>query len=396
VNPAGLAAGVYRGSVSYSLAAAAVPTVNVTLVVETAGQSSAQRTGAFGPEASTACTPMQIIPTQTALVSDFAAPASWPTPLEIQLSNDCGSAVTNAQVVTTFSNGDPPLALSAENAATGLYSGTWTPRTTGAQVVVTATATASGFPPATVRIAGAVAPNVAPTLNVNGTLNAFAIAAEPGVSIAPGSIVAIYGSGLAGQTIPNTTIPLMTNLGGTSVIIGGLAAPLYYVSPGQINAQVPFELTAGQPYQLIVSANGALTTPQTIQLGAVTPGIAAYPSGYALAQHNADGSLITDASPARPGEYVIVYLLGMGPTTVPVASGAVSPSLPLASTSDAPTVMLNGDTVSNVPFSGLTPTVVGLYQIDFQVPADAANGDLTLVVTQPGFMGQSVILPVHN
>ena len=63
----------------------------------------------------------------------------------------------------------------------------------------------------------------------------------------------------------------------------------------------------------------------------------------------------------------------MGPTTVPVASGAVSPTSPLAYTSDAPTVTLNGETVSNVPFSGLTPTVVGLYQIDFQVPADAAE-----------------------
>ena len=84
------------------------------------------------------------------------------------------------------------------------------------------------------------------------------------------------------------------------------------------------------------------------------------------------------------------------PTTVPVASGAVSPTSPLAYTSDTPTVTLNGETVSNVPFSGLTPTVVGLYQIDFQVPADAANGDLTLVVTQPGFMGTPVILPVHN
>ena len=195
---------------------------------------------------------------------------------------------------------------------------------------MTATATAPGFAPATVQISGAVAPNVAPTLNVNGTLDAFAIAAEPGVSIAPGTIVAIYGAGLAGQT-SSGTLPLMTNLGGTSVIIGGIAAPLYFVSPGQINAQVPFELTAGQPYQLIVSANGALTTPQTIQLGTVTPGIAEYPSGYALAQHNADGSLITDASPAKPGEYVIIYLLGMGPTTVPVASGAVSPSSPLAS-----------------------------------------------------------------
>jgi uncharacterized protein (TIGR03437 family) len=397
VNPAGLAAGVYRGSVSYSLAAAAVPTVNVTLVVETGGQTPGARTGSpFGPEASTACTPTQIIPTQTALVSDFAAPASWPTPLEIQLSNDCGSPVTNGQVVATFSNGDPPLALNAENSTSGLYSGTWTPRTTGSQVVVTATAMAPGFATATARISGAVAPNVAPTLTPNGTLDAFAIAAEPGVPVAPGSIVQIYGAGLAAQTIVGTTLPLMTNLGGTSVIIGGIAAPLYFVSAGQVNAQVPFELAAGQPYQLIVSANGALTTPQTIQLSAVTPGIASYASGYAIAQHVADSSLITDASPAKPGEYVVIYLAGMGPTTVPVASGAVSPSSPLAYTSDAPTVTLNGETVSNILFSGLTPTLAGLYQIDLQVPADATNGDLTLVVNQAGFQGIPVILPVHQ
>jgi uncharacterized protein (TIGR03437 family) len=395
VNPAGLAAGVYRGSVSYSLAAAAVPTVNVTLVVESGEQSPSQRTQ-FGTEASAACTPTQIIPTQTGLVSDFAAPASWPTPLEIQLNDNCGNAVSNGQVTATFSNGDPPLALSPENTTSGLYSATWTPRATGAQVVVTATAMAPGFATATTQIAGAVAPNVAPTLNVNGTLDAFAIAAEPGVPIAPGSIVAIYGSGLAGRTVAATALPLQTNLGGTSVIIGGIAAPLYFVSVGQVNAQVPFELAAGQPYALIVSANNALTTPQTIQLSAVTPGIAAYASGYAIAQHVADSSLITDASPAKPDEYVVIYLAGMGPTTVPVASGAVSPSSPLAYTSDAPTVTLNGETVSNILFSGLTPTLAGLYQIDLQVPMDAPNGDLTLTVTQTGFQGTPVILPVHN
>jgi uncharacterized protein (TIGR03437 family) len=395
VNPAGLAAGVYRGSVSYSLAAAAVPTVNVTLVVEPGGDSSSQRP-AFGPDATTTCTPTQIIPTQTALVNDFAAPTSWPTPLEIQLSNDCGTAVTNAQIVASFSNGDPPLALTMENPTSGLYSATWTPRTTGSQVVVTATATAPGFVAATTRISGAVAPNVAPVLNQNGTLDAFAIAAQPGVPIAPGSIVQIYGSGLAAQTIAGSTLPLLTNLGGTSVIIGGIEAPLYFVSPGQVNAQVPFELTAGQTYEVIVNANGALTTPQTIQSAAVTPGIAEYPSGYAIAQHVADSSLITDASPAKPGEYVVVYLAGMGPTTVPVASGAVSPTDPLAQTTDAPTITLNSEAVTVIAFSGLTPTLAGLYQIDLQVPADAPNGDLTLVVNQPGFQGASVILPVHN
>ena len=397
VNPAGLAPGVYRGSISYSLAAAAVPTVNVTLVVEAAASSSQRPANQFAPEATLSCAATQIIPTQTALVTNFAAPASLPTPLEIQLTNDCGTPVPNGQVVVTFSNGDPPLALNLENSTSGLYAGTWTPRSTGPQVVGHGHGDGSRIPTATVRIAGAVAPNVAPTLNPNGTLNAFAITAEPGVPIAPGTIVQIYGSGLASQTVVGSTIPLTTNLGGTSVIIGGIAAPLYFVSAGQMNAQIPFELTAGQTYQLIVNANGALTTPQTIQSSVVTPGIAEYPSGYANAQHAADFSLVTDASPAKPGEYVVVYLAGMGPTTVPVASGAATPTSPLAqrhrrrSNDHA-----QWRDCSEHLFSGLTPTLSGLYQIDLQIPADAPNGDLTLVVNQPGFAGTPVILPVHN
>jgi len=183
--------------------------------------------------------------------------------------------------------------------------------------------------------------------------------------------------------------------GGTSVIVGGLEAPLYFVSPGQVNAQIPFELTPGQPYQVIVSNNGALTTPETIQSTAVTPGVASLPSGYANAQHAAESSPITDASPAKPGEFIVIYLAGMGVTTVPVASGAGSPSSPLAQTVEAPTITLDSEPVS-VLFSGLTPALAGLYQIDLQVPADAQNGDLTLVVNQPGYQGGSVILPVHN
>jgi uncharacterized protein (TIGR03437 family) len=68
----------------------------------------------------------------------------------------------------------------------------------------------------------------------------------------------------------------------------------------------------------------------------------------------------------------------------------------LDATADPPTITLNGEAVPNVYFSGLTPTLAGLYQIDLQVPADAPNGDLTLVVNQPGFQGTPVILPVHN
>jgi len=399
VSPAGLASGVYKGSVSYALASAAVPTVNVTLIVKSAGQTSNQREAGHlssspaAQPAAVSCVAAKIVPTQTGLVNNFAASASRPTPLEIQLNDDCGNSVTNGQIVATFTNGDPPLVLILEDPSTGLYSGTWTPRKTGAQITVTATATAPGFAAATERISGSVVPNVAPTLTPNGTLNIFA--PQVGAPLAPGTMVQIYGMGLAAQTLAGTTIPLASSLAGTSVIIGGLPAPLYFVSPGQINALIPFELTPGPPYQLIVNNNGALSTPENIQSTAVTPGVAALPSGYANAQHAPDGSAITDASPAKPGEYVVLYLAGMGATTVPVASGAPAPSSPLAQTVDAPLITLNSEPVS-FTFSGLTPGLAGLYQIDLQVPADAPNGDLSLVVSQPGFQGTSVILPVHQ
>jgi len=92
---------------------------------------------------------------------------------------------------------------------------------------------------------------------------------------------------------------------------------------------------------------------------------------------------VTDASPAQPGEYLVAYLAGMGLTDVQVPDGAVSPSNPLATVSVTPVVTLNGESV-NVAFAGLTPGLVGLYQINFQVPPDASAGDLVLQITQQG------------
>jgi uncharacterized protein (TIGR03437 family) len=390
VNLSGLAAGVYRGNVSYALLSAAVRTVNVTLIIESASGSSDRTAKAA------ACAPTQLVPTQTGLVNNFAQPLSWPTPLTVLVVDNCGNPIPNGQVVATFNNGDPPLALSANDTSSGTYSNTWTPRNTFPNLAIVASATASGFPSATVQIVGQVTPNAAPLLTPNGILDAFAIAAEPGVPVAPGTIVQIYGSNLTAQTTAGTTIPLANTLDQTSVIIGGLQAPLYFVSPGQINAQVPFELAAGNPYQVIVSANGALSTPSPIQLTTDAPGIAQYAAGQAIAQHVSDNSLITETSPAMPGEYVVFYVAGMGLTNPAVASGTASPSTNLPALLDAPTLTLNGETVSNILFAGLTPTLVGLYQVDFQVPADAPNGDLALVLTQTSGLSNSTILPVHD
>ena len=396
VNPAGLAAGVYHGTVSYSLAAAAVPTVNVTLVVETSGQSAAGRTG-FGPEASTACTPTQIIPTQTALVNDFAAPASWPTPLQIQLNDNCGNAVGNGQVVTTFSNGDPPLALNLANAASGLYSGTWTPRATGSQVVVTATATAPGFTAAaTTQISGAVAPNVAPVLNQNGTLDAFAIAAEPGVPIAPGSIVAIYGTGLAAQAIPNTMNSCADQLGRH---FGD-----HRRHPGSALLR---KRRAGECASSL-RADGGAALPGDCERQRGADDAANYSIGRRLPGHCgvSVGIRASRAQYRRESDHGrFAGQAGRIRDHLSAGDGADDGACGFGGRFTVPAISVHQRRADGHaewrggfqhPFSGLTPTVVGLYQIDFQVPADAANGDLTLVVSQTGFTEPPVILPVHN
>jgi uncharacterized protein (TIGR03437 family) len=218
--------------------------------------------------------------------------------------------------------------------------------------------------------------------------------AEPGAPIAPGTIEAIYGTNLAPQiTLDGSTIPLNTTLGQTSVGIGGLPAPLFYVGPGQINAQVPFELTAGKPYQVIVNANGAMSAASPIQLTSDAPGIFQYPAGQVIAQHLGDYSVITETSPAEPGEYIVFYLAGMGLTSPAVASGNASPST--SALLDAAALTLNGAPVP-ILYAGLTPTAVGLYQVDLQVPANAPNGDLPLVLTQTSGLIARTILPVHN
>jgi len=175
------------------------------------------------------------------------------------------------------------------------------------------------------------------------------------------------------------------------VLVGGLPAPMYYVSPGQINAQIPFELQPGQQYQVIVSANGALTTPDSIQLSAAAPGLAAFGDGTLIAQHS-DGSLVSTTSPAKSGEYLVAYLAGLGDTNVNLASGAASPSSPLAIPTDTPVLNING-APHPLLFAGLTPGLVGLYQMNFQVPTGLPAGTITIVLAQGGASSNQTTLP---
>jgi uncharacterized protein (TIGR03437 family) len=166
------------------------------------------------------------------------------------------------------------------------------------------------------------------------------------------------------------------------------------VSAGQINAQVPLELQSNAQYQVIINANGALSTPESIGMTALAPGVDVNPDGTMVAQH-LDSTLVNAASPAKPNEYVVLYGAGFGATTPAVATGTGAPLSPVAQTADPAVITLNGEQ-AKVVFTGLTPGLAGLNQIDFQVPDDAANGDLTVAVSQAGVTTNGGTLSVHN
>ena len=186
-------------------------------------------------------------------------------------------------------------------------------------------------------------------------------------------------------------VPLPTTVNGTQVLIGGIKAPLYFTSPGQVNAQIPYELEPNKQYQVIITANGALSTPDTVQLTAVVPGLAAYADGTVIGQH-ANGSLINAKAPARSGETAIAYLSGLGAPDSAVSSGAASPTDNLARPAVLPTLTVDGKD-AKIEFVGLTPGLVGLYQMNFVVPGGITSANPTMIVSQSGITSSPVLLP---
>jgi len=204
-------------------------------------------------------------------------------------------------------------------------------------------------------------------LNPLGVINAASFA-PPGNPIAPGQFVALFGTGLAAAN-QTAKPPYPTSLGGVSVLINGKNAPLYFVSPGQINALVPFA-TTGPTATIVVQNNSANSNTVTVPVAATSPGVysldqSGYGSGAIL---HADYSLVNDASPALPGETVLIYLTGMGTTNPSVADGTAGNAGTLYNTVSPVAVYVGGKT-GNVMFSGLAPGFPGLYQINVTLPS---------------------------
>jgi uncharacterized protein (TIGR03437 family) len=198
---------------------------------------------------------------------------------------------------------------------------------------------------------------------------------------APGSIASIYGTNLASGTCKADRIPLPTQLqcSNTKVLFNGREAPLYYVSPDQINAQVPFESGPGM-ISVNIIRDGLQSGAEVINVQNQAPAsftINQQGTGYVAMQH-ANYNAVTPANPMRPAETGIFYGTGFGQSTPPVATGQGTPTDQLYRTA-VPTVRIGGQT-ADVLFSGKAPFFVGLDQINATLPATLPTGSQTVEI----------------
>jgi uncharacterized protein (TIGR03437 family) len=205
-----------------------------------------------------------------------------------------------------------------------------------------------------------------PVTNSGGVLNGASFAV--GAPIGPGSIASVFGSGFGASAA------------GVTVLVGGVAAPLFAVTPRQINFQVPWQLF-GQTQTAVTVTSGDLTsTAITVPVADLAPGIFLLNSsgqGAALVANStsiaASAGTFPGSRPALRGEFLSIYCTGLGPVSDQPATGALAGGNPVSLTTGNTTASIGGQPAT-VSFSGLAPGYLGLYQVNVQVPSNAPIG----------------------
>jgi uncharacterized protein (TIGR03437 family) len=232
--------------------------------------------------------------------------------------------------------------------------------------------------------APAFAPSGPVYLNPTGIVNAASYAPFT-AGVSDGEFLTLYGTGLASSTAVASTVPFPTTLAGVQVLVNGVAAPIYSVSPGAVSVLMPFENTFALAQFQVVN-NGASSNFVTEVVNETTPGVFTIPNFNGLGDgailHNADGTVVSSSSPAEPGEYVNVFLTGLGTVSPSVADGAAAPIGALSSATNTITADIGG-VAATVAFAGLAPGLAGLYQVSLQIPSGAPSGENVLDISGP-------------
>jgi len=305
---------------------------------------------------------MPVSVTLNAAVNDSAPPTQTvllTAPIQIGYSATAsdpwitftGSSVTGSNLTV----GINPTGLSA-----GVYTGS-----------ISITSTLASNSPLTIPV----------TLNLGPIINSVVSSATfQSGGFAPGSIATVFGLNLTTSTLTAATLPLPTMFGGISATLGGTAVPFYYVSPTQVNLDVPYGLSAG-PTQLRFTSRGA-TVSYPVLIAAASPAIFLVDQ-YAAAI-DSDGTINgarAGFGAVIAGNYVSIYMTG---------GGSANPD----GTLQASTTGTIGGQNSPVLYAGLNQYLIGVDQINLTVPASLASGDYPITIYIGGIKSNSPLLKV--
>jgi uncharacterized protein (TIGR03437 family) len=233
-----------------------------------------------------------------------------------------------------------------------------------------------------------------PAISTNGVVNAAS--GQIGQGLAPGSYAAIYGNALSDALQVASTAELPVSLSQVAVMFtgGGLFVPghIYFVSPGQIDVQIPWEFAGQSSVTMQVMAGYLPSATYTLPLAPASPGI--FEIGGFAAAEDVNYAVIGANHPAQRGQPVAIFVNGLGAVSNPPASGVPTGTAALSQTSQLPTVTIGG-VDAHVDFAGLTPSTVGLYQINLTVPPSVAAGNQPIVVSIGGVSSKASVLPVQ-
>ena len=210
-------------------------------------------------------------------------------------------------------------------------------------------------------------------------------AADMTSSVAPGSLISLFGRDLSPVNIATSEMPLPTALGETCLTVNGIAVPMLFVSPSQINAQMPFQ--ADGNVTLILRTPGGVSDNFNLSVLPGAPsvfrsGTAGPDTGIPTMLRDRNGELVTQSNPVHWSDVITIYLTGLGRTSPAVETGVPAPGDPPASVLVMPSVTLGGVPLQ-VNFAGLAPGQVGVYQINATVPRNVPLGmSVPLTISQ--------------
>jgi uncharacterized protein (TIGR03437 family) len=236
-----------------------------------------------------------------------------------------------------------------------------------------------------------------PEFPSNGIVNAASFEFVP---LSPGGIFSVFGTELAASEGAGFFDPLSGGLieilQHTAVLVDGRPAPLFYVSPVQINAQAPADLQPGSFAAVQVLRDDVISFARSLPVASASPGVFVHPQSTRAVAVNQDGSLNSPANAASRDTVVTIYVSGGGAASPPVDTGQPAPLPPPLHNLVSNIAATAGSVDALVEFAGLAPGFVGLTQVNVRIPPGAPVGEaIALRVTVGGVPAQAATISIR-